>query len=254
MFLTKDDLKLSYGVDLVVGETFVNRPVPTGNLYWNNRTIYIPGAPGYYFMPIYADMLLRLGADKSYILSEGYFKLNEIILHQAARYEHGQISWLDQVKEILEKAAPFVKQQTIFSRLANYLLQPVPMHLAGSNLGTPFPSLNRADCFLVSLLAIGSKQFNLQLAIAGWYALMTYLLVLDDLSDIHEDMRNNEENVLLEAQKDAGQKKTIEYMLQQSKEVMQVINPVMANRIDHRISQINLDYIFASILNNASDT
>ena len=254
MFLTKDDLKLSYGVDLVIGETFVNRPVPSGNLYWNNRRIYIPGAPGYYFMPIYADMLVRLGADKSLILSDEHFKLNEIILHQAARFEHGQISWLEQVNEILEKAAPFVRQQTFFTRLSAYLLQPVPMSLAGSNLGTPFPSLNRADCFLVSLSAVGGTQFNLQLAVAGWYALMTYLLVLDDLSDIHEDIRNNEENVLLDAQKDAGHKKTIEYMLQQSKEVMQVINPVMANRIDHRMSQINLDEIFASILNNASDT
>lgn len=248
MFLTKDDLKLSYGVDLVIGEAFVNRSVPSDNLYWNHRRIYIPGAPGYYFMPIYADMLLRLGADKSTILSEEQFKLNEIILHQAARFEHAQISWLEQVKEILLQAAPYVKQHTFFSQLQNYLLQPVPMPLAGSNLGTPFPSLNRADCYLVSLSAVGGKQFNLQLAVAGWYALMTYLLVLDDLSDIREDIRNNEENVLLDAQKDAGHKKTIEYMLQQSKEVMQVINPVMANRIDHRMSQINLDEIFESIL------
>ncbi|MEY3187177.1 MAG: hypothetical protein RL675_1003, partial [Bacteroidota bacterium] len=208
---------------------------------------YIPGAPGYYFMPIYADMLVRIGANKSEILSEEHFRLNEIILHHAARYEHGQINWLAQVSEILAQAETHVKQQTFFSQLQAYLLQPVPLQLAGSNLGTPFPSLNRADCFLVSLSAIKGSNFNLQLAVAGWYALMTYLLVLDDLSDIREDIRNSEENVLIDVHKNNGRKQTIEFMLQQSKEVMQVINPVMANRIDHRMSQINLDEIFKSI-------
>lgn len=250
MFLTKDDLKLSYGVDLSIGEAFINRAVPSGNLYWNNRRIYLPGAPGYYFMPIYADMLVRIGADKSEILSEEQFRLNEIILHHAARYEHGQIDWLKQVSEILEQVEPHVKQQTFFSQLKTYLLQPKPIQLAGSNLGTPFPSLNRADCFLVSLSAIKGTHFNLQLAVAGWYALMTYLLVLDDLSDIREDIRNSEENVLLDIQQGKGSKKTIEFMLHQSKEVMQVINPVMANRIDHRMAQINLDEILRSILDD----
>jgi hypothetical protein len=67
------------------------------------------------------------------------------------------------------------------------------------------------------------------------------------LSDIREDFRNSEENVLIDVHKNNGRKQTIEFMLQQSKEVMQVINPVMANRIDHRLSQINLDEILKSI-------
>lgn len=253
MFLTKDDLKLSYGVDCLIGETYINRSVPSGNLYWKNRKIYIPGAPGYFFMPIFADMLVRLGADKSEILSEEQFRLNEIILHHAARLEHGQCNWLEQVNEILLLATPFVKQHAFFRQLTTYLSQPVPLQLEGSRLGTPFPSLNRADCFLVSLTAINNRRFNLQLAIAGWYALMTYLLLLDDLSDIRDDIRNNEDNLFLDIQNDPKCKKTIEYMIQQSSEVMRVINPVMANRIDHRMTQINLDEIFKSILEDKNN-
>jgi hypothetical protein len=247
MFLTKDDLKLSYGVDLFIGETYINRAVPTDNLYWKNRRIYIPGAPGYFFMPIFADMLVRLGAEKSAILSEQQLRLNEIILHHAARFEHGQCSWLEQVDEILREAVPYVKQLPFLNQLRTYLLQPVPLQLSGSNLGTPFPALNRADCFLVSLTSIKNRRFNLQLAIAGWYALMTYLLLLDDLSDLREDIRNGEDNVILDAQNDPERRRTIESMIQQSIDVMRVINPVLANRIDHRMSQINLDEIFKSI-------
>lgn len=77
MFLTKDDLKLSYGVDLQIGKTMIERSVPTDNLYWKNRKIYIPGAPGYMFIPIYADMLRRSGVLLTELLSDAFIQISE---------------------------------------------------------------------------------------------------------------------------------------------------------------------------------
>ena len=33
MFLTKDDLKLAYGIDIQIAKQFVDREVPPGKLY-----------------------------------------------------------------------------------------------------------------------------------------------------------------------------------------------------------------------------
>lgn len=248
MFLSKDELKLSYGVDLRIGEAFLNRPVPVENLYWANRKIYIPGAPGYYFMPIYADMLFRLGADISLLLSEDQFKLNELILHEAALVEYKYVSWIEHAERLCAKVEPFSVQNTLFNELKEYLIQEKPFQLSGSRLGTMYPSLNRADSYLLSLTSIKNKGFNLQLALAGWYALMTYFLLLDDLSDIEEDIIQNEENLFVDTASYPEKYWNIQFMINQSLEIMQVINPVMANRIDHRASQINLEEIFQTIL------
>jgi hypothetical protein len=244
MFLTRDDLKLSYGVDLVIGDAFINRAVPVDNLYWQNRKIYIPGSPGYYFMPIYADMLFRLGIEKSVLISDNHFKLNELILHEAAMVEHKHCTWIEHAEKLSTIIQPYAVQTELFQELKAYLVQEKPVQQSGTRLGTPFPSLNRADSYLFTLTALKDTRFNLQLALAGWYALMTYFLILDDLADIQEDLLNNEENAIVDAGLNSSGLHAIQLMIDQSIAVMKVINPVIANRIDHRVSQINLESYF----------
>lgn len=247
MFTTKDDLKLSYGVDLTIGEAFVNRAVPLDNLYWKKRTIYIPGAPGYYFMPIFTDMLYRCGADRNLLLSEDQFQLNELILHHAAMLEMEQCSWLQQAAEVIRLTAPRVKNKLLFDELKPYLLQDRPLALPDNRWGTSYPSLNRADTYLLTLVTLGEENFKLDLAIEGWYALMTYFLILDDLADIHQDLKQDEDNVIRDAGITEQGIVRIQDMINKSREVMDKINPVMANRIDYRNSLINLPEIFRSI-------
>ena len=78
MFLSKHDLKLAYGVDLQIASAFVDRAIPINNLYWKNREIYIPSAPGYFFMPIFTDLLFRCGADKGFLLGNDFFDISFI--------------------------------------------------------------------------------------------------------------------------------------------------------------------------------
>ena len=247
MFLTKDDLKLSYGVDLRIGAAYVDRTVPPNNLYWKSRTIYLPGAPGYIFIPIYTDLLYRSGAPLEELLSENFIKNCEAILHSAALQEYGEISWRQHIEQVIDVVNENVVRSSLFDTLISYALHEKPLKKDNSIFGTEFPSLNRADSYLFMLATISSSDFNQEKAIKAWYALMTYFLLLDDLADIKDDLKTGQENVLVEAGLNRHGEKIISEMMDTSIHVMNEINPVMANRIDHKKSLIDLHELIQSI-------
>jgi hypothetical protein len=246
MFLTKHDLKLSYGVDLEIGACYVDRKIPEGNLYWKDRTIYLPSAPGYIFMPIFADLLIRAGAKKEMLLADKLLSTAENILHSAAQLEHKKITWEQHVAQVL-LIKPHPSAQTLFGNLDQYLSQGPKPKSTGAGLGTKFPSLNRADTYLVLLTTLDNDSFDLKLALDAWYSLMTYFLIMDDLADIKDDLKNNEENAFIDAGLDQHGVSIINEMINDSIDIMNRINPVMANRIDHKKSLIDLETILKSI-------
>lgn len=247
MFLTKDDLKLSYGVDLLIGKAYVDREVPKDNLYWKGRTIYVPGASGYIFMPIYADILRRSGASISFLLSDVYFSVNESILHSAALLEHRQIDWATHIEQCIAIVSPRVTRVSLFEELKQYLLAHKPVKSQGSRLGTDFPSLNRADSYLLSLACISDDSFDEQKAIDGWYAMITYFLLMDDLADIRDDLVNGEENAIVEAGLNQQGIDKVESMMNDGINKLNLINPVLANRIEHKKSLIDIAHLIESI-------
>ena len=247
MFLTKHDLKLSYGIDLEIGAFYTDRKLPADNLYWKGRTIYLPGAPGYLFIPIFADLMRRSGASKKDLLNEKYVQSCESILHAAALQEHGLITWNENVERSWLAVQPHDSALSLYEEIKDYLTKGSGPSKAGTRLGTNFPSLNRADTYLLSITMLDPKAFDVEMVIQSWYALMTYFLILDDLADIKEDLINQEENVLLDAGLNETGATMVENMISQSISVMERINPVMANRIDHKKSLIDLHAIIRSI-------
>jgi hypothetical protein len=247
MFLTKDDLKLSYGIDLVIGKAYIDRPVPKENLYWKGRTIYVPGASGYIFMPIYADMLRRSGVNLYYLLSEDFFSVQESILHSAALLEYQQIDWATHVEQCINYVQPKVARPVLFEELKVYLFAQKPIKKIGSRLGTAFPSLNRADSYLLLLSCIPEQTLDEQKAIDGWYAMITYFLLMDDLADIRNDLLQKEENAVLDAGLNEKGIMMIEDMMQDSINKLYIINPVLANRIEHKKSLIDIPHLVESI-------
>lgn len=247
MFLTKHDLKLSYGIDLEIAAFHVDRKVPLDNLYWEGRSIYLPGAPGYLFIPIFADLLRRAGLTNHDLLTEKQMKVNEKILHAAALLEHGKISWQQNVEQVLSAVIPHPSAVSLYEEIKAYLSASAKPINNGGRLGTRFPSLNRADTYLLSMTAFDTSMFDVDLAISSWYALMTYFLIMDDLADIREDLVNQEENVLLDAGLTPKGAALVMEMIEHSIVTMNNINPVMANRIDHKKSLIDLDAIIRSI-------
>ncbi len=252
MFLRAEDLKLSYGVDLQIGRFYVNRMVPVENAYWKGRHLYIPPVPGFMFMPIMADLARRSGIATELLLSERYLNSAEFILDSAARLEMRQIDWTTHVSECLDHAAKGAQQPVFLAAIDDYLRQGFKEDMAGYQLGTPFPSLNRADTYLISFAAISFDATMITRLLKAWYALMTYFLLQDDLSDIRQDLKNQEENALLDAGlSDAGAKR-IRAMIRNSHVDMEAINPVLANRIECSDQTIDIEGLIRKILDEMS--
>lgn len=246
MFLSCDDLKLAYGVDMEIGRFYVDRKVPAGNAYWNKRHLYIPPVAGYYFMPIFTDLAFRAGVSKTELLSEKFMTVAESILDSAGRLEQKGITWDEHILECIHAAESRLENPAFLQDLKYYFSgQKVK---ASVSLGTPYPSLNRADAYLFSLCTVNFNQEVKEKLVESWYALMTYFLILDDLADIRDDIRNKEENALLEAGLSEQGAGIISDMIDQSYARMNTINPVMANRIDHKRQNLDIAAIIKSFL------
>lgn len=245
MFLSADELKLAYGVDMRIAKGYVDRPVPEGNAYWKGRRLYMPPMTGFLFMPIYSDLCRRCGIPMSELLSEGYFRMAESILDSAARLEAGMLDWSRHVEECLALPGSGPANPGLLEDLSLYLRGDASR--ASIPLGSRYPSLNRADTYLVSLCAI---PFDLATGLRlteSWYALMTYFLLLDDLADIRDDIRDQQENTLLDAGLTEGGVQGIEALIRTSLSVMERVNPVMANRMDHKFSTIDIRAIIRKV-------
>ncbi len=247
MFLTAQNFNTYYDVDSDIARYFVDRRVPAHNLYWKNRTIYLPSAPGYIFIPIYFDLLLRSGADKTELLNNHSAEVSEFILNSAARLESKQIRWKEHIEEIQNHLLSHIQRKSFYDSVSQYLFQEKPIKQANMDLGTAYPSLNRADSYLFLLSALQSPSLKEAVAVDAWYALMTYFLILDDLSDIKEDLQNQEENVLIDAGINQQGIHEINSMLSKSIEVLAKVNPILSERLEKQKNLIDLDTLIQSI-------
>ncbi len=246
MFLSRDDLKLGYGVDLEIAKFFVDRKVPADNLYWRKRLLYIVPMPGYLFIPLFTDIEYRLGLDKQHLLSEEHITLMERIMHSAARLEFHEISYQQHIEECVKLAESSCNNPSLLQDLIYYFKG--DRKNASIPLGYPFKSLERADAYLFSLCYFSFDQDLKNQLTQSWNALMTFYLIMDDLEDIKPDFINQDENALIEAGLNEKGAETIHKMIDSSYDVMSKINPVLANRIDHKRSTINVCEIIESFL------
>lgn len=245
MFLSADELKLAYGVDMRIAKGYVDRPVPEGNAYWKGRKLYMPPMTGFLFMPIFSDLCRRCGIPMSELLSEAYLRMAESILDSAARLEAGSLDGSGHVEECLALPGRDCPNPGLLADLGHYLRGQASR--ASIPLGSRYPSLNRADTYLVSLCAIPfDATVRLQVTEA-WDALMTYFLLLDDLADIREDIRDGQENTLLDAGLTEEGIHGLEGLIRSSLSVMERVNPVMANRMDHKFSTIDIRAIIGKV-------
>jgi hypothetical protein len=246
MFLSKDDLKLSYGVDMEIGRAYVDRKVPASNRYWKNRHLYITPMPGYVFMPIFSDLAHRCGIAREEILSESYMSLAEAIMDSAGKLEAEEINWEEHVAECAALSRVDLRNEPFMHDLCDYFAgRPTP---SGMRFGNDFASLKRADTYLFSLTRINFDHDMQRKLLDAWYALITYFLILDDLDDIRKDFERKEENAVIDAGLSEEGATRIIAMMDESYALMLRVNPVMANRIDHKRSTIDVMAIIRSFV------
>ncbi len=231
MFTSKDDLKLSYGIDMEIGKFFVDRKIPRDNLYWKDRFLYINPMPGYLFIPTYADLQFRLGLPKTELLSEAHALFIEQIMHSIAKQEFNKVSLAEHVAECISITTPVCKNHTLLSQLKKYYEGMVIQD--GVAFGTSLKALNRVDTYMFTLCFFNFDDEKKKQLIDAWHALMSFYLIMDDLDDIKADFEDKEDNAIIEAGLSDKGAAIIEGFMKQSYTVMNQVNPVFANRMDY---------------------
>jgi hypothetical protein len=182
-------LEFDLGIDPGIAELLCNRPVPENNEYWKRRNTYLSKSPGYLFIPILMDLLLKSKSNQSTI-SEQHLQLIEKILHHAAlqeRTESGYSQLRIDCQNILQ--AMGVSGDEI-KKIENLVDRPF------SIFPPKYKSLQRANTFLYSAALFPNDH---DLVFGHWESVMPLFLFLDDLTDLQDDIANQSENCLLDS-------------------------------------------------------
>jgi hypothetical protein len=192
MFTSKQHLHNNLGVDEHVAAFFVDRKIPEHNWYWKERLLYVSKGTGYLFIPLFFDLQLKCGLSLHSLLSEDYINVAEQILNSAAMHELEQISFKQHLGNCKNIIATKIKNPDLYRELDVYFeneqLKPY------KNIGTESKALNRGDTFLFSICFLDLNKEITDKILLYWYALVPSFLLMDDIYDIQEDQKKNEEN------------------------------------------------------------
>lgn len=188
--MTAPEFLTTLSLDARVTATFAHRQIPRLNAYWHKRTDYITTSPGYYFIPVYFDLLIRQGTPGAAVLAEATLTAMEEILDSAARLERKQFDFSLHIENcrlsLSKRGISNLEIAAIENELVNKPFEKIPEN---------FRALTRANTFLYAV-AVASSDYAL--IFRTWETLMPLILFLDDIEDLKEDQKAGEENSLLE--------------------------------------------------------
>ncbi len=227
MFISVKQLEQEMGVDKRIGRFFVDRKIPEKNSFWKGRLLYIAFGNGYLSIPVYYDLLYRIGVPAEILLEEKHIEFMEQLMHFAILQERNEITKpeeLTQIRAMLEGRV----QNTEYYHLLNRYLDQSTLDPIGP-FGLAFPSLNRADVFLYILCDLPLTEAQWPQAITYWYALHPSYLIIDDIRDYETDRKNGDENVIVDFGGGAqGMEKTYE-LFRENCNTLREINPLLAD-------------------------
>ncbi|HSZ35173.1 MAG TPA: hypothetical protein VK772_17790 [Puia sp.] len=226
MFISVNQFEREMGVNKTIGRFFVDRKPPENNSFWKGRLLYISFGNGFVSIPVYYDILYRIGVPLEILLSETHIVFMERLMHYAIEQEKKEISKKEELDSIRDMLKGRIKNSDYYTALNQYLDQTVlrPM----GSFGLPHPSLNRADVFLYVLCDLPLSDTQWESALKYWYALHPTYLIMDDVRDFTKDKEEGEENVAIDLGGGTeGFEKTLE-MYRRNCEILEEINPVIA--------------------------
>jgi hypothetical protein len=226
MFISVNQLEGEMGVNSQIGRFFVDRKPPENNSFWKGRLLYVGFGNGFVSIPVYYDILFRIGLPVDILLDERHIHFMEQLMHYAILHEKNEISQQEELTGIRVLLSGRVQNQHYFEALNKYLDQPVLKPLG--SFGLAYPSLNRADVFLYILCDLPLTDIQWQQAIRYWYALHPSYLIIDDIRDYTKDKENGEENIVIDSGDGAEGFDRTFAMLRKNGETMKEINPLLA--------------------------
>ncbi len=195
MFLSVRQLDRDMGVDPRIGRFFVDRRVPQHNRFWKGRLLYISFGNGFTNIPVFYDLLFRIGVPLESLIAEKHIVFMEQLMHYAMQQEFEEITRQEELVSVRALLNGRVTNQDRFEKLNEYLDQPVSLPLHG--FGTDWPALNRADLFLYILCDLPLTGAQWSAALEAWYALHPTYLLMDDIRDYESDRDSGQENIVI---------------------------------------------------------
>jgi hypothetical protein len=237
MFISVKHLHENLGVNETIARFFVDRKVPENNVFWKEKLLYVGRGNGFVNIPVYYDILFRIGIPVEVLLEEEHIRRMERIMHFAIQVEREQISFAEQLEKISGLMQDSIQHIGFYEELMRYLMQEKirPM----GRLGIQPPALSRADVFLFILCDLPITDDQLSSALRYWYALHPTYLLMDDICDYKKDKENNEENAVMElGEGGIGFEKAFEIIERNILE-LETINPSLANSMQSQLASLH---------------
>jgi len=226
VFISVNQFEREMGVHQTIGRFFVDRQPPKENSFWQGKLLYVGNGNGYVSIPVYYDLLRRLGVPVEFLLREEHVRLMEQLMHYAVLQERNIISKKEELENTRKLLTGRVLDHSLYESLNRYLDQPILKPLMP--FGLEHASLNRADVFLFVLCDLPLNEIQQSQAIRYWYALHPNYLIMDDIRDYTKDLEEREENVVIENGAGApGFEKTFG-LFRKNAEILGEINPTLS--------------------------
>jgi hypothetical protein len=235
MFVSANFLAVNYGVRDDIAKFFADREPPKENLYWKDKLMYLRPQPGYLFIPIIIDLLHKSGAEKYVLLEDAFLNVMETILHYSAEQE---FEITDQ-QTAIEKSFQLVNGKATDSNF----ISDIKDYLQGKNnwlqqLSAPYPALRRGDLFLFVIATLNITEEQKTKIVKVWFALITTLLLLDDMEDISEDQKNGDENAFIESGLNQEGFDQLKQLLSKNLNELKQVNSVLANHLHRKFGKV----------------
>jgi len=236
MFVSVSYLRDNLGVDETIARFFVDRKVPQGNAFWRNRLLYVGWGNGFVSIPVYYDLLFRIGVPKEALLAEEHVRLMEAVMDYAIQVEFREISFEDQLQRI-DALLSLAQNTELKKELVGYLQQDTLK--PQGQLGLDYPALNRADVFLFILCGLPMSADQTVQAIRYWYALHPSYLLMDDMMDYSKDKDAGDENAILELGEGQAGFAAAFGILETNIDTLRGINPVLSHSLEERMEGLH---------------
>ena len=226
MVITSRKLQDSMGICPEIADYFANnRAIPTDNLFWEKKRVYIASGFGYLTIPLMFDLVHKLGVPAEVLLDDGHVTLMEKGFHNLKRYEKGEIAFEEFLDSCQALLAGKIKQVKLTSDLFDLFSGKPPMFF---KFETNHKALARSDSFLFTLVDLELTDEWVTKFLPVWYSLARPILLLDDFKDLIEDRQTKDSNTIIELGNNSNAIKAAYQLGVDDLNVLSSINPKLS--------------------------
>jgi hypothetical protein len=235
MVVTSKILQDRLGISKKVADYFANeRPVPSDNLFWKNKRIYLSIGFGYLTIPLAFDLMWKRGIPLDDLLEEQHVTRMEQGFDRLKRFEAKMITLPQFLQECSALLNGAIKQHALAEDLWRVFSGKPALTFTFESRN---PSLARSDFFLFTLVDLPLNNEWVADFLPYWYALARPILLLDDFKDYPEDLEQGEENAILDL---GGNQQAVEaaYALGRNDlSLLSTVNPLLATYLENFLSE-----------------